>query len=106
MLDLLETPEGQQMDITQALTTFGHTAGARISQDFGYTAFDYEQMAEDIYSQSVLAPEPEQSELQKDLTDRLAMANDLVGRGPALRALTDAMQDRRGFTSFSPMRNR
>ncbi len=106
MLDLLETPEGQQMDITQALTTFGHTAGARISQDFGYTAFDYEQMAEDIYSQSVLAPEPEQSELQKDLTDRLAMANNLVGRGPALRALTDAMQDRRGFTSFSPMRNR
>ena len=106
MLDLLETPEGQQMDIVQALTTFGHTAGARISQDFGYTAFDYEQMAEDIYSQSVLAPEPEQSELQKDLTDRLAMANDLVGRGPALRALTDAMQDRRGFTSFSPMRNR
>ena len=106
MLDLLETPEGQQMDIAQALTTFGHTAGARISQDFGYTAFDYEQMAEDIYSQSVLAPEPEQSELQKDLTDRLAMANDLVGRGPALRALTDAMQDRRGFTSFSPMRNR
>lgn len=106
MLDLLETPEGQQMDITQALTTFGHTAGARISQDFGYTAFDYEQMAEKIYSQSVLAPEPEQSELQKDLTDRLAMANDLVGRGPALRALTNAMQDRRGFTSFSPMRNR
>lgn len=106
MLDLLETPEGQQMDITQALTTFGHTAGARISQDFEYTAFDYEQMAEDIYSQSVLAPDPEQSELQKDLTDRLTMANDLVGRGPALRALTDAMQDRRGFTSFSPMRNR
>ena len=106
MLDLLETPEGQQMDIVQALTTFGHTAGARISQDFGYTAFDYEQMAEDIYSQSVLATEPEESELQKDLTDRLAMANDLVGRGPALRALTDAMQDRRGFTSFSPMRNR
>ena len=105
MADLLQTPEGQEMDIIKALTTFGHTAGARISQDFGYTAFDYEQMAEDIYSQGVLAPSPEESELQKNLTDRLAMANDLVGRGPALRALTGAMQERRGFTDFSPMRN-
>ena len=106
MADLLQTPEGQEMDIIKALTTFGHTAGARISQDFGYSAFDYEQMAEDIYSQGVLASSPEESELQKNLTDRLAMANDLVGRGPALRALTGAMQERRGFTSFSPMRNR
>ena len=105
MADLLQTPEGQEMDIIKALTTFGHTAGARISQDFGYSAFDYEQMAEDIYSQGVLAPSPEESELQKNLTDRLAMANDLVGRGPALRALTGAMQERRGFTDFSPMRN-
>ena len=105
MADLLQTPEGQEMDIIKALTTFGHTAGARISQDYGYTAFDYEQMAEDIYSQGVLAPSPEESELQKNLTDRLAMANDLVGRGPALRALTGAMQERRGFTDFSPMRN-
>lgn len=105
MLDLLAAPDGQEADMAKALMTFGHTAGARISSDFGYTAFDYEEMANKISSDLALASEPEESELASTLSDRLAKANDLTGRGTALQALTGGMRQDYSTTAFNPLRN-
>ena len=105
MLDLLAAPDGQEADMAKALMTFGHTAGARISSDFGYTAFEYEEMANKISSDMALASEPEESELASTLSDRLAKANDLSGRGTALQALTGGMRQNYPTTAFNPLRN-
>ena len=52
-----------------------------------------------------LASEPEESELASTLSDRLAKANDLSGRGTALQALTGGMRQNYPTTAFNPLRN-
>tara|TARA_B100000287_G_scaffold401385_1_gene421381 strand:+ start:9270 stop:11258 length:1989 start_codon:yes stop_codon:yes gene_type:complete len=104
-LDLMVSEGEEPADLTKALSTFGHTMGARIGADFGYTMSDYESMAEKIKRDLALAPEPDQSRLVGTLSDRMAKANNLGGNGVALNALLGAMQNRRSLSDFSTQRN-